>query len=1348
MKKNTVVSVFIGLALNAVAAEYRYGFDSYPRSASSGTLNDGELTFYREPLVVPSPFDANGAGAEDWALYLDRDLKQYAATDECQSFTGFNGSCRVELFFRPDGLSDLNGTVFDTRQGLIYVGNPTLLWMLITQRNLTTGVVSLGVSLRLSDGTAVNRYAVDPILLNRWYHAEVVVTDRGDDGQPTDEVVVWLDGQEVIRIEDVALNYMDALGRFRIGYGASEDRTFQGAIDEVLISSNLTENSLLVDLPGAQNVLQRTARMEISTSNAVPCIRYTAPVGGEHRIFLTDTLSATNWIDAGALVVDDGWSGQWCDTDTNQICRFYRIETTPQTESVVPTVEDILSSGAPEFDPWNTTRWAAWYEGDKLIKPFDISSDITMDTSVGTWEPDLSDFPENRSLFELTAPHPVSIEGNGLIVDARFPELAAMSLEDLYDLQSTEVSGLFPVAVGGIIFNQQTGASVTSRVSGLTLRGFSKALECNHYNLMAGVITNCVFEYNRWAFFPRGSAPFCAEDNLIRANLFGGVYAEYSSSNWTFRKNTFHDNNMVGVWSWGDMVLDACYGHTVEDNSFAGASFPPKDYHVAVSLYRNRGEAGDIREYASMNHQIRSNQIAGYHVGIDVAVRAARDSLGNDLSQEARCYSYDNTFARNVISNCVIGIHLLGDRNTVASNQYDAVEREVVVHSPFYKNEGTVFDGEEGTEVWFWGDAAEDYAAYAAYVPHQNRVERHIEQSNRWFFVSTRNGAPAFQNAAGKNVVTEQTLLIGNSLREACSNGGVIRQAVAADFAPNLPGSEFAVIWNQPVSRISAQADGYTTFTDYYSIIIYDQSGKEIDRCGRSTLRWDSIAAGNFIDGVGHIHSDAEAEMAAVHSAPEGGTYPLYIFRKGFAEPAAVLQTNAVLPALDLAAERPDGTDRVSLAVLRGLDVALVTPANETEVPFCTLSNSPLSMAMGELNQNESDGCELAVLYSNSVAVYQVGEAVPLATAGGEWSALAAGEFDGDDATGDELVLASTIATNGLYPLVYIDHALTNVFRTLEHSVLQVPALALSAGPVSPGVGPDGTLRRGDGRNSLCYEFQPRFEFENTGFAEEGDLAQTTAAGSFVASPFDFDGDGDLSDEQAASLSYSQTQFFPVDDPTEFFTPDGSYTVEAFFKAASLPAVDALAANMRRGIFCWYNGHINGSLYLYRSGDSLRLQALVRNDSATFSTATVTAAAGLTVGQWYHVMLKVIDQGDDELTNDRIELYLNGSMAGSADQLDVEFFQSGTLMRVGHSVSSGYRSFDGLLDGVRLSAGVDSTSLLDEIPNARGVLELTPNPKNNSDQVLVLPGQNDSSLLYWMQADGTSQELRAVPVLR
>ncbi|MEA2069286.1 MAG: hypothetical protein U9P12_08805, partial [Verrucomicrobiota bacterium] len=640
---------------------------------------------------------------------------------------------------------------------------------------------------------------------------------------------------------------------------------------------------------------------------------------------------------------------------------------------------------------------------------------------------------------------PLSIEGNGLVLDIRTPELAGMSVSDIYDLTYTEARALIPYNVYGVYFNQQAGDPASASVSGITFYGFDKAIQCHHFNRMAGGITNCLLGFNEWAIFPRGTPSFLVQDCTIHCNLLGGVYGEYNSANWAFRNNTFYDNNPVGQNSWGDMVLDACHDYLLEGNRFLGTTQPSKvrNYFTGISLYRNRGEADNVREFASSRHLIRDNAFSGYHIAVDIAVRTGGVS-GNDKSEETRTYAYDNTFADNTFSNCVIGFHVVGNRNTLARNTYVNVEREVALHSPFYKNEGTLFDGEGDTSVWLWGDAS-DFSAYADYIPYQDNADRHVSQSDRLFFVSSINGAPDFHDTTdGKIFVHEQSLLNGNSMQSVRNNGGTIHDIAVADFDANAPGVEFAVIWDQPVSRISS---GSLTYADYYSIIIYDQSGKEIDRCGRSTLQWDAITAGNFVEGRGWIHFDEEAEVAAVHTSAESGSYPVYIFRRGWAEAATTNQSSASVPVADLAVERTAGSGYVSLAVARGTAVDRLTPSTGSETSFCTLASTPLAIQLGEFDGNLSDGNELAALSSGSIQFYESGSSSAFKSgAGGSWNTFSAGEFNGDPNDGDELAVASATATGGLYPVSYFDHALTNAFKTQSHSVLSEKTRAMASG--------------------------------------------------------------------------------------------------------------------------------------------------------------------------------------------------------------------------------------------------------------------------------------------------------------
>ncbi len=1354
MKKYLLAALSAALCAGSVfGQDYHYGF-AYPRERSVGTLGDGDLTFANDPVFEPSliALATNEPAGEDWALRLERNQQQYAYTTALGQSTVFNGSYRIEAFFNSDGLSD-PGSVYATRQGIVYISSPDGMLLLATTYRDAAGAVRLALVYRNSTGSLPTVYGATPLELGRWYHVEVLMDDQGNDAVANDAITVYLNGAEEIQVSGVALKYLDRLSKISIGYGASTARTFQGAIDEVAVSSSLNEPSLLQSLPNASNAVERIPGMGLRVEGGgTATISCWAPFGGEHNLYFKSDLLETNWTYRGAIAVDDlDWYGEWSEPATNP-AGFYKIESTRTTKPYDPnapaTVEDILESGSPYFNPWDTTRWADWYDGSgRLVRPFELNSDIVFDDPGHVWSPDVSVLPDYSPIFELAGDRPVSIEGNGLVLDIRTPELAGKTVSQLYDLSYSEARAIIPYNVYGMDFNQQAGDPASATVSGIAFYGFDKAIQCNHFNRMAGTITNCAFAYNEWGLFSRGTPAFRVEGCTIRCNLLGGVYGEYNSANWVFRNNAFYDNNPVGQNSWGDLVLDACHNYLVEGNQFLGTTEPSKvrNYFTAISLYRNRGEADNVREFASTRHLIRNNAFTGYHIGVDIAVRTGKIS-SNDKSEETRTYAYDNTFSSNAFTNCKIGFHVVGNRNVFAGNSYSGVEREIALHCPFYKSEGTLLDGEAGTDVWCWGDYS-DFSAYAAYLPYQDNAERHVAQADRLVQVATVNGSPNFVDTSDKNFVHAQTLLDGNSMQAVFNSGGEIRDIAVADFDANAPGKEIAVIWNQPISRIST---GNYSYADYYSIILYDQTGKEIDRCGRSTLQWDKIAAGNFIGGLGWIHIDGEAEVAAVHSAAQDGKYPVYIFRRGWAEAAVTNQTTATNPVTDLAAERSAGSGYVSLAVARGTTVDRITPSTGSESAFCTLSATPLAIQLGDFDGNPSDGNELAALYSSSIQLYESGSSSPFKTgASGSWKTFAAGEFDGDTGDGDELAVAAATATDGLYPVSYFDQTLTNAFKTQSHSVLAEQARAMASGLFVHGLGPDGYFRRGDGRASFAYEFQPRMELENSGFSPDGQLVASTSTIGFVQSPFDFDGDGSIDDEQAAHLSHANNEYFQLDDSTGFSAPSGSYTIEAFFDAASLPAQESNGADTRRGIFCWYNSHINGSLYLVRNGDELHLEGFVRKGGSTFATANVACTNALAIGRWYHAMLKVFDQGDDGAATDRVELYLDGQLVDTADQVDLEFFTGGNQMRVGDSQNWGTRTFDGELDGVRILAGTDAPPLIDEIPNARAVLGL-PEAGNgvSGDHILVLPERSGNAPLYWMHTGGTIQELRTVPILR
>lgn len=668
----------------------------------------------------------------------------------------------------------------------------------------------------------------------------------------------------------------------------------------------------------------------------------------------------------------------------NNLARFILIAAAVIFQNAFSlTISSVLNDGGGDFDPWNQTRWAAWYSGGKVVAPFEINCSVKFADKAAPWEVDLSSLSGSLPrLFIISVNTSIDIDGNGLVIDARKEHTKSWSLYYYYthNVSTSSDFGTWR----GFLFRQNTASSAGDNGSALrniTLRGFLNAVEFDHTHKRKVTITGCTLKNNVWALFPRG-ANVTVRENTIIENHLGGLYCEYNSSDWLFTANTFKDNNTRGAVAYGDIVLDACRRHTISGNQFLAASYTPRDYHTAISLYRNQGEDGDIREPASMEHIIENNLFQNYNVAIDFSVREGL--LGtNDKSFEARCYSNNNTVRGCSFENCLIGLNIRGAFNTVEGNSFTNVQLPVVLFCVFYKSLGNTIINQSGTDVYLWS-VASDYAAYSAYVPYGNGAGAAIEADEKLFFIIS-DGTANIRGTQSAKVVISDSLIVPdatdfngdfltdisdlnylasywlgncfddfdclradlsksggvnlddfryfapswsllNTLEYAYSNGGKPADIAAGDFAAHLAGDEIAVIWDQAVSNIEG--------TDYYTIIIYDALGIEIDRCGRSDKRWSKIAAGNFLPDTGYIPVNSNAEAAVVSSQPdENGMYPVYIFRKGWKEPAVVLLADNPYPICDITAGNfltsGDEYDEIAVIFEEGCaDIKFVKPSD------------------------------------------------------------------------------------------------------------------------------------------------------------------------------------------------------------------------------------------------------------------------------------------------------------------------------------------------------------------------------------------------------------------------------------
>jgi hypothetical protein len=268
------------------------------------------------------------------------------------------------------------------------------------------------------------------------------------------------------------------------------------------------------------------------------------------------------------------------------------------------------------------------------------------------------------------------------------------------------------------------------------------------------------------------------------------------------------------------------------------------------------------------------------------------------------------------------------------------------------------------------------------------------------------------------------------------------------DMAVYEPGDEIAVIWNRPVSNIAG--------TDYFTIIIYNQYGLELDRCGRSQDRWAKIVTGNFLPDTGWIKENDNYEIAAIKTLPDAnGHYPIYIFRKGFKDPAVILLENNPTPFTDLAggnfdtssnyfeiAYKLDGTNKINY--IRPDEPGWSETTDN-------VSSDIISLSGGNYDGIESNGEEIAAISSEPgpVLFYRPGENSNYSTAadtGKNWTLISGGNFDGGSRPRDEVAVISDNTQNGTYMVEYFSEQDNVPFKQTNVDALNILPACLSSG--------------------------------------------------------------------------------------------------------------------------------------------------------------------------------------------------------------------------------------------------------------------------------------------------------------
>ncbi len=695
-------------------------------------------------------------------------------------------------------------------------------------------------------------------------------------------------------------------------------------------------------------------------------------------------------------------------------------------------VSTVLGSGGGTFDPWNTTRWAAWYSSGKLVKQFDIDCNITFDggyDSSNPWEPDISQH-ETGYMFSLTnSGRGVTVDGSYTFIDVRDSKPSLGTLYNYYSWYDED--DLFPLNGCFYVAQYNNSSYDVTTIEHLWMKGFRKGIhtECGDTSTRHPlVIDGCQFRHCRWAMFLKSNNT-TIQNCGIKRNAKGGVYLENKSYNITFLNNEFQDNNYEQSYLYGDIAMDSSYFNTIQGNEHQ-APVISGTFHCGIRLYRNMGESDTLREHAVHHNLICDNTFDGYSIAYDVSSREAMernyDSTVRDLSYEGRSCVNRNIFENNEITNTTIGFRVAGSGNTIQGNTFSSVSKPIVLHCAFYSLYEVLINDQAGDDVYYWFENS-DFSSYVDwfYSSSSRVLNENISESSKLIHAYSQYGTPDWPSYSGSAEVRHDASMIANSgsgfpdisgdkyidmsdysllvnfWNQSCDEddefcygadlnfdgyvddddydilvsywlesfnmkecygiaGAPIDIAVGnfwvdEDRDTGIDDDEIAVIWNAPISRIDS--------TDYYSIIIYDKDGIEVNRCGRSTVPWQSIVAGDFTSRTGE-------EIAAVPSNAVGGYYPVYIFARGRMEPDLTLCSTNTDAIQDLAAgdfySSGDGYDEVAITYEGGgpMRIDFIKPTDTNwSASTTSISVRPLAITGGNFS-NSYSGDEIAAIQS------------------------------------------------------------------------------------------------------------------------------------------------------------------------------------------------------------------------------------------------------------------------------------------------------------------------------------------------------------------------------------------------
>ncbi|GAB3016671.1 hypothetical protein GCM10027284_39700 [Cyclobacterium sediminis] len=535
-------------------------------------------------------------------------------------------------------------------------------------------------------------------------------------------------------------------------------------------------------------------------------------------------------------------------------------------------IKEVLQDGKGDFDPWNTKRWADWYnDKGELIRQFDVDTSVKFKSRNEPWLVKISEAFTNKSLFTI-AKQGIVMDGNGLIMDVR-TERQKLPLDELYALKKepwTDGNEL-----RGIFYNlPQIEGIQPTQIKNFTFMGWKRGVKINgtgdqrQHRL---IVENCVFARNRVGFYTNGYNTLLRNCDLFE-NGYGAIYSGSKSRRNQFIGNFFRDNTLSQHQpSYGDFIGDTFFDSEISSNTFAKSLIQTEQRRIGISMFRNMGESNNLREQMPHHNIIRDNYFEGYSVAIHIGARMGRDTR-NDITDEGRDYAFYNLISDNTIENSTIGIKINTEGNTIRGNAFTNVEEEIVLQCVFFKLENTTINYHKEDEVKLWF-VTEDYAKYSAWFRFQDDLNGSIKKEEKLITVFSQREGPSFSQNQDKNFKLNPKVAGSENHLTDFRVGAPIATEVG-EFSLDLPGQEYVAIYDRPISRIGDK--------DFYSILFFDDKGTEINRCGRSEVKWKEIATGYF------TKSEGEMEVAAIPAKAIDGKYPVFIFDRGYKTPKEI----------------------------------------------------------------------------------------------------------------------------------------------------------------------------------------------------------------------------------------------------------------------------------------------------------------------------------------------------------------------------------------------------------------------------------------------------------------------------